>query len=177
MNDHVKEIDPNESYKPIEFPWLPGYFIKRDIRRIEAAKAFSDCIKEHKLNHLMVPEKWVYKIPVPELKDTYKANFVVAKKLKGTHTKMIPLDHVKQFCILLNNAKYNSEYGECIFWDLKQDNLLSCDDGRTAFIDTELAGFAFTRKQQSSLLMGELKSNGSLDEQAKELIIQEVCQD
>lgn len=134
LNDHADEV--KHVFRSKEFSWLPGYYIKTDKTRIKGAQALNNCIKKFGLKFVVVPEKWVYKIPKPE----YLGNqhLVIAKKLTETSgPKEMSLEQAKEVFCLLRNAQYEGLY----YADTDIENLLFCADGRIGFIDTETRGF------------------------------------
>lgn len=125
----------------VEFPWLPGYVIKTDPSRVEGAQAFADCIEKYNLNHVAVPEKWLYKIPL-RYRITTLGQYqflVIAKKIerKAEANCAINLEQARDLCCVLRNTRYQGGY----YCDFQPSNLFQTTDGQIVFIDTETGGF------------------------------------
>jgi hypothetical protein len=119
----------------VEFPWLPGYFIKTDPTRVEGARTIDDCIQKYKLRHVGVAEKWLY-TPSAHLS---QEPLVVAKKVEFVEGgSQINLKQAKDLCCVLRNAKYQGRYH---YWDFSGGNLAPTPDGRLVFFDTESSSF------------------------------------
>lgn len=53
LNAHVNGINLK---KPVEFSWLPGYYLKDSENRLIGARAILDCITKNNLKLIVVPE-------------------------------------------------------------------------------------------------------------------------
>lgn len=135
-----------------EYSWLPGYYLKSGSDRIAGAARLQRCIEKHSLKLVKVPEKWLCPITEQQLQkcpDTVCANryrqdphVVVAQKFKGVAIGAGPLiqfDQMKELYCLLQHAK---EDDGPYYSDVHDEgNLLMCDDGKIAIIDTEARSF------------------------------------
>jgi hypothetical protein len=112
-----------------QFQWLPGYFIKYDINRIEGMKRIRDCIKKYNLHLITVPDKKLYHIkgrPDELSNDNY---LVVVRKIEPAKNPLpISLEHVQQLSTIIKKTTYV---------DLTATNYLRLDNGKLCLIDTE----------------------------------------
>jgi len=158
---------------PIAIPGAPGYFIKTDSSRVVGAKAFSDCIEKHKLQHVVVAEKWLYEIP-DNIRKKHKISekfLVVAKNVEraGGGRKSINLFQAKDVCCLLRNAHCFGRY----YLDLTDENVFCDSADRLAFVDMERKGFDGPTPV-GGLKMLSIKRN--VDADAREFVEQELAE-
>lgn len=111
----------------IRFDWLPNYYIKYHVNRIEGAHILKESFKNNNLDALAVPNKYLY----PLYGDTYSitdANYlVIAEKIKKNRNKVLNYEHVKQLIALHKITGFD---------DLHSDNLILADDNKCYIIDT-----------------------------------------
>jgi hypothetical protein len=141
-------------------PLIPQYLIKKFpddvsqkkqvknfIRRIDGAEVLRKYIKKHKLKHLVVPEKWIYKLP----KDFPVHSYVlVVEKMElvddwdnpnGEARKLyydMDIEVLTELCTLLHDVGG---------YDSLPRNQPFTRAGQIAFIDTEFVGTMKTREQ------------------------------
>jgi hypothetical protein len=117
------------------------------IRRIQGADILRESIKKHNFKHLVVPGKWLYKLPKQFPSHSY---VLVVEKMdiyddgndpKGETRKRyynIDKEVLTELCILLHDI------GGC---DSLPRNIPFTRSGQIAFIDTEHVGTPKTREQ------------------------------
>lgn len=164
--DEVLQILKKEGTK--EFTWLPGYFVKHNISRLEGAKIFSECIEKYELKCVTVPDKWLYEIP--KARQTRMSQLIIAKKLEGTLDGTMNLAQAQEVSTLLKHAKFG-KYGS-YYCDAHNQNLLYQTDGRVGFIDTELRGFQCYSYENA---LWHIFTSHNLHPEAKLFIENEIC--
>jgi hypothetical protein len=134
-------------------PYIPGYLFKKFpdytypqltqlenfVRRVEGAKIVRNLIKKHKFKHLIVPQKWIYKLPSSFSRVERARSYIlivenmdicseaeVAAKYYNMDKEML-----KELCTLLHAL------GGCDAYPRNQPFTRS---GKIAFIDTEHVG-------------------------------------
>jgi hypothetical protein len=117
------------------------------IRRIKGARTLRNAIQKHNFKHLVVPEKWLYKLPKQFPSHSY---VLVVEKMDiyddgndpngETRKRYYNIDKevLTELCILLH------EVGGC---DSLPRNIPFTRSGQIAFIDTEHVGTTKTREQ------------------------------
>lgn len=141
-------------------PLIPQYLIKKFpedisqtkqlenfVRRIEGSQILRHSIKKHHFKHLVVPKKWLYKLPkgFPE-----RSYVLIVEKMdiyddwedpNGETRKLyynMDIEVLTELCTLLHDV------GGC---DSLPRNLPFTRSGQIAFIDTEHVGTAKTKGQ------------------------------
>jgi len=117
------------------------------IKRIKGAKVLRDYIKKHKFKHLVVPEKWLYRLPrnfprhayilIVEKMDIYDDGDDPNGKTRELYYDM-DVEVLTELCMLLHDV------GGC---DSLPRNIPFTRSGQIAFIDTEHVGTTKTRGQ------------------------------
>ncbi len=112
-----------------QFDWLPGYYIKYGIERINGRKKIKKCIERYQLDLITVPQKWLYHIkgrPHTLSNDNY---IVIAQEIIGeSDLPPLTINHMKQFSTIIEKTAY---------YDLRYSNYKRCKDGTICLIDTE----------------------------------------
>jgi hypothetical protein len=129
-----------------QFDWLPGYYVKYGLARIDGMERMKKCIKDHNLDHLTVPNKKIYHIKgrPHELSDLNYAAVIKEVNAAPKH-KPLTLDEVKQLCTIIHETDYIS---------VTSRNFIRTKDGKLSLIDTEST---YSRKK---LLKGFLRMIG-----------------
>lgn len=127
-----------------EHPSMPGYVVKlgranrvhQHVSRIWMAEAVRTVIAEHGLEHVTIPEKYLYHLPgrPTELVDDNYA--VISEKVEcssdrhnRTKLRQLPIETVKEILTIIEEVVYN---------DPSPSNIRVLGDGETvAIIDTE----------------------------------------
>jgi len=114
------------------------YIKKKAQARMRGATKLRACIAKHKLHLLFVPDKILYIVPIDQVTrhdiTRIPREFCIAEKIKGSHIKAVNLEQIKQLCRVVEKT---------LFFDFDAGkNIILCDDGRIAFIDTDDRGFA-----------------------------------
>ena len=139
LDSHSSEIEqalesmrsPRKKYRDgvWQFSWLPGYFIKYDISRIEGMRRIKDCIKKNDLNLITVPDKRLYHIGGRPESFTNRNYVVVVKKaVPATNPQPLTLKHAQQLSTIIKKTTYV---------DLTGTNYVRLDNGALCIIDTE----------------------------------------
>lgn len=117
-------------YNVRQFPWLKNYFIKYEVDRVSNANKLRHIIKEHKLDLLTVPDKYLYHISGQPLEIVNGNYVVVAKKCQGRlgYGACINLEQVRQ---LYKVCKYTPYYA------MVTNNYIILPNGKIAIIDTD----------------------------------------
>ena len=118
-----------------EFSWLPGYLVKYGIDRIHGALLLQSIIDDHGFNHVVVPKKYLYKIPGNPEKLVSSNYLVIAEKLEreqNDEKKQITEDMVREFLVLIIEAEMKDHH--C-------NNVFVTTDGKMAMIDTGKESF------------------------------------
>ncbi len=133
-------------------PTIPYYLIKKFsdqrsqpvqlenyIQRIEGARVLREFIKEHHFQHLVVPEKWLYKLPTFFPKQSYvlvveKMNIYDWNDPSGEAKRLyynMDIEVLTELCTILHDV------GGC---DAFPRNQPFTHAGKIAFVDTEHVG-------------------------------------
>lgn len=130
----------------IEHPKLKGYLIKKlkdsipmekqlnnYIKRIEGAQAVAKFIKKNKLKHIVVPKKWLYKLP--QKHSGHSSYILIVEKMdlcspSEVHEKYNQIDYemLQELCLVVNTFRG---------LDSHAGNLPFTRQNKIAFIDTE----------------------------------------
>ena len=97
-----------------QFPWLPDYYVKHGMGRIEGANILKQTIIDNNLNLLDVPDKGAYQ------------DLVIAQKIKGTLAPKLTLLQTQQLYVLMDLTHY---------WDAHGQNLVAANN-KIYIIDT-----------------------------------------
>jgi len=148
VSKKIKKINQSRMQKHgvWQFDWLPGYYVKYGLARIDGMELMKKCIQDHNLYHLTVPNKKIYHIKgrPSELSDQNYA--VVIKEVKfSPHDMPLTLEEVKQLCTLAHETDYIS---------ITKRNVIRTKNGKLSLIDTEST---YSRKR---LLKGFLRMIG-----------------
>lgn len=121
--------------------------LKNFVKRIRGAEVLRNCIKKHHFTHLVVPEKWLVKLPKGFPKNSY---VLVVEKMniyddgndpKGKTRELyynLDRETLTELCTLLH------EVGGC---DSLPRNMPFTYSGQIALIDTEHVGTEKTKEQ------------------------------
>lgn len=115
--------------KVYEFPWLPGYLIKKGESRLLGADIIRSVIKQNNLDLLKVPNKKVY-LPT---QSTENSLVIVPKFIPTLNPKPLSLRQVQQIWTLISKSGYV---------DLHNSNYLRLPNNTIMIIDTELTFFS-----------------------------------
>lgn len=128
--------------KAWQLPFLPGYFLKHGITRIEGAEKIRAAARSYGLNRITAPEKFLYHIPGRSYELNNLNYFIIAPKLHA-HKKHHPFTEqdVKQLCTLIKVTGY------C---DVHSRNIMRLENNQMAFIDTD--DWAFGHEPYKGLL-------------------------
>ena len=121
-------VEGRKRYLVWEFENLPGYLVKYGLSRIRGREIIKQCIEEHNLTCLTVPQKYIYHIQGKGQELTKSNYFVIVENMYAREPKMFSFEEVQQICILLR---------ETGFLDFVTQNVLRLDNNQIAFIDTE----------------------------------------
>ncbi len=112
-----------------QFDWLPGYYVKYGLARIDGMERMNKCIERNDLDLLWVPEKKIYHIK-GRPRNLSSLNYAVIIEAVPTDPKPAPLslEHVNQLCSIIHNTDYIS---------MTPTNFIPTIDDRIALIDTE----------------------------------------
>lgn len=118
--------------------------LKNYIKRIEGTKVLRECIKKHNFKHLIVPQKWLYKLPSQfSQKHTDEPYLLVVENMdiyddwenpNGVARQLyynMDIEILTELCIILH------EVGGCDAYPRNQPFTRS---GKIAFVDTEHVG-------------------------------------
>jgi len=91
------------------FPWLPNYMVKLNIKRITGMERIKKCIEEYNLDLITVPDKRLYHIKGRPTSLSSK-NYLVVVKMSETdpHRKPLSLRHMQQIITLMKKSTYIS---------------------------------------------------------------------
>jgi hypothetical protein len=130
-----------------QFDWLPGYYVKYGLSRIDGMERMKKCIKDYNLDLLTVPDKKIYHLKgrPHELSDLNYAVIIKAVDASPNH-KPLTLKQVKQLCTIIHKTDYIS---------MTSTNYIRTTDGKLSLIDTEAT---YDRKK---LLKGFLRMVGT----------------
>ena len=123
--------NPNYVGAAAEFNWLPGYIVKLDAeQRVKGGQYLKKCITDNNLDLIIIPDQYLYIIPESYHPYTELTELSIGKKIEGIQGKdqTINVHQTKQFIKLII---------ETGIADLKWRNLVHCEDGKIALIDTE----------------------------------------
>lgn len=139
LKEFLKKCNNGMGFNVCKKEWLPGYYIKYGIQRVNNAEKLKAIIKEHNLDLLSVPEKYLYHVPetADQLSDQ---NYVaVVKEVSGNHGKgqFLNEKQVKQLCKVALHAKH---------YDLHPANYISQKDGTLVIIDTDAHAMPSTQE-------------------------------
>lgn len=120
-----QDIDPKtySDFRPTEFSWLPGYFVKQEAERIIGSHLIRQCAQENNCNLISAPVKYFYKSG-PYL-------YAISQAIKISNTPF-SLAQVKQIYKILKLTHYN---------DINPHNIANSSDEKAYFIDTENISF------------------------------------
>lgn len=111
------------------FSWLPGYFVKYDIKRVVALERVKNCIEKHKLHLLGVPDKRLYHVKGRPEKLHNLNYLVVVKEIQADpNFQTMSLEHIQQLSVLMQ---------ETGFIDLIYENYIRSYDNKLVIIDTD----------------------------------------
>jgi hypothetical protein len=120
---------PYQKHGVWKFDWLPGYYIKYNIKRLFMRERIASCIAKNNLDLLYIPRKYLYHIKGrPEALHSLNYLIVVEDVPSVTHTKPLGIEYAQQFVKLIKETGHCSTYA-CNYLELK--------DGRLALIDTD----------------------------------------
>lgn len=150
---NVKPGNPKTGLMVIGHSSIPHYLLKKFpdrvsqslqlknfVKRIKGAKLLRHIIKKHHFKHLVVPKKWLYKLPKKFSSHSY---VLVVEKMdiyddwdnpNGEARKLyynMDKEVLTELCILLHEAKGNDSFPR---------NMPFTRSGQIAFIDTEHVG-------------------------------------
>jgi hypothetical protein len=110
--------------------WLPGYIIKYDIARVANSQKLKSVIKQHKLNLLDVPRKYVYQVYDKAKAPNNQNSVVIAEEIRGTPGigSFINLQQIKQ---LYHAALVGRHY------DMHLKNYMVTQSRKIYIIDTD----------------------------------------
>lgn len=120
-------------------PSVDGYLFKRYLgmnvkkqlanylNRIEGAKQLSACVNKFQLRNVVVPKKWIYKVPEGYVLVVEWIDLMEKDRVKAHYGK-ISDDVLRDLCVILFHFRG---------LDAGVRNIPLTKDGRVAFIDTE----------------------------------------
>ena len=139
LDEHSSEIiravkqmkKPRKKYRDgvWNFSWLPDYFVKYDVSRIEGMNRIKHCIKKNKLHLITLPDKRLYHIKGRPKQFTNENYVVVVKKIIPTvNPQPLTLEHVQQLSTIIKKTTYV---------DMTKTNYIRIGKGKLCLIDTE----------------------------------------
>ena len=137
LDKHAEEIFENiaqthrgtQTHGVWKFHWLPGYFVKYGLTRIEGMETIKNCISRNNLSLLGVPDKKVYHIKGrPTAVSNLNYAVIVKEVTKDPHPRPLTLDHVRQLSVLIERSHYV---------DLHVSNYVRTACSKLIIIDTE----------------------------------------
>jgi hypothetical protein len=114
-----------------QFKWLPGYYIKYNIARLEKREILEQCIQENKLHLLHTPEKYLYHINGRSFEPTSRNYAVIIKEVEDDqeeYDKPMDKEQVEQIILAVEKSGHISTF---------KNNYLRLKNRRISFIDTD----------------------------------------
>ncbi len=106
-----------------------------NVGRVRGAQQIAQVIERYNLQHIIVPQKFLYHLPGTPYKLTDENFLVVAQRLDLVDEELMP----RMWDIL--NVEQEDELAKVIkkvgYFDVSEDNICFTTDGKIAFIDTE----------------------------------------
>lgn len=120
---------PYQKHGVWKFDWLPGYYVKYNVKRLFMRERIASCITKNNLNLLSIPQKYLYPIKGrPEAVHNLNYLIVVEDVPSVAHSKPLGIEYAHQLVKLIKETGHCSTYA-C--------NYLELEDGKLAFIDTD----------------------------------------
>lgn len=112
------------------------------IKRIEGAKAIESCCQAHEFSHFVVPQKWIYPLPLnpsPPLKEAYaRKNFIlIVEEIPILHQKENENAYLKKITPQILDELYVILSETQAIDSVYIDNIPFTRSGKIAFVDTE----------------------------------------
>ncbi len=106
-----------------------------NVGRVRCAQEIAQVVEKYNLQHVIVPQKFLYHLPGTPYKLTDANYIVIAQKLELVDEKLVP----RLWDVL--NVEQEDELAKVIkkvgYFDVSEDNICFTTDGKIAFIDTE----------------------------------------
>ncbi|MBS0359084.1 MAG: hypothetical protein JSS53_07435 [Proteobacteria bacterium] len=153
--------DPTWKGAASEFTWLPTYMIKLGgSERVNGGEALKKCVAKNGSNLIVIPEQRCFYIPETHHQKTNLRELCVAKKIEGIQGREIKinLQQARQLVTLIIETGIS---------DLKWRNLVYCNDGTIALIDTECFLGAYYG-------LRSLLEKNSFDDDARKFVVEEI---
>ena len=137
LDTHADEIFENiaqihrgtQTHGVWKFHWLPGYFVKYGLTRIDGMETIKDCIRRNNLYLLGVPDKKVYHIKGrPTTVSNLNYAVIVKEVSRDLNPRPLTLEHVRQLSVLIERSHYV---------DLHVSNYVRTAGSKLFIIDTE----------------------------------------
>ena len=170
VHEHAQEViqkvaprkwSGDTSAAAVQFSWLPGYIIKLDgeSRKI-GEKILRDSIDKNNLNLIIIPKQVQFSLPGSH------NDFCLCERIAGIHNNTITAAQMEQLIILIKSA-------DPTYWDVTEDNMIFTDDGKIAFIDTELRGF-YIHRYAARMRAFRILQDASLTPAARQILEQAI---
>lgn len=112
-----------------QFKWLPGYYVKYNLARIDGMERIKKAIKDHNLDLLDVPEKRIYHVKGRPREVSNMNYVVIVKKIeRDHHAQPMSKRHAEQMIKLIKESEYVS---------MSANNYIRTYNGKIVVIDTE----------------------------------------
>ncbi len=171
----LKKVEKGEQKHGVwRFKWLPDYYVKYGLARIEGIERMQEVIDCCNLSSITVADKRIYCTKSSSEQLSNRNCAIVIKKVKGIkNPPPITLDEVQQLCTIMHETGYISMTGSR---RTKGPNYIRTKEGHFCLIDTE------SRYDHDLLLKGFLRFisthdfNKDLSEEALKHILREIKQ-
>lgn len=110
--------------------WFNLFFNSRNIGRVIFLQDIKEYVQKHKLDFIMLPQKWIYEVPGT------KIHAIVATKIDILPTP-INKEKLKTFFTQQQKEEMYKFINSVVFWDGHSENMYITKEGKLAIIDTE----------------------------------------